>query len=83
MLMRGPHQRKKQIRRRPPLIRVIIACTPHSVKGTSMWTDDHENICLTAKYLVRTEGYSAEDLLNFIEKPWRYENEYNEARRAS
>ncbi len=48
-----------------------------------MWTDDHENICLTAKYLVRTEGYSAEDLLNFIEKPWRYENEYNEARRAS
>jgi hypothetical protein len=43
------------------------------------WSDDHSNIVLTASYLVYSEGFSAENLFHFIEKPWHYDAEYEAA----
>jgi hypothetical protein len=43
------------------------------------WADDHNNICLTADYLVNSLGYKAENLLHFIEKPWHYKEQYEAA----
>lgn len=40
------------------------------------WFENRDNIVLVAEFLVRDRGVSAEDLLYFIEKPWKYEDEY-------
>ena len=41
------------------------------------WHEYHDDVSLTADYLVRTEGYTAEQLLRFIEKPWNYTTEHD------
>lgn len=43
------------------------------------WSDSHDNIVMTASYLVHSAGFSAENLLHFIEKPWHYDAEYEAA----
>jgi len=43
------------------------------------WYNNHENLVELATYL-NTKGdlSSADDMLYFFEKPWKWENEWNE-----
>ena len=43
------------------------------------WDADYDNVLLVGEYLVRSEGYSSEDLLHFFSKPWHYSDEYRKA----
>lgn len=47
------------------------------------WYNNHENLVELATYL-NTKGdlSSADDMLYFFEKPWKWENEWNEYQEA-
>ena len=42
------------------------------------WTENYENIIAVANFLVYAKDYSRENLLDFIEKPYNYDEEYKE-----
>jgi len=42
------------------------------------WLDNHGNIVSLARYLAEEKGYSMDNLLYFIEKPYKYDDEYKE-----
>ena len=42
------------------------------------WLDDYGNIVSLARYLAEEKGYSMDNLLYFIEKPYKYDDEYKE-----
>jgi hypothetical protein len=41
------------------------------------WYEVHENLVSLAEYLA-DHGATAHELVSFIEKPWKYEDEWNE-----
>ena len=41
------------------------------------WFEIHENLVSLAEYLA-DHGSTAHELVSFIEKPWHYEDEWNE-----
>lgn len=45
------------------------------------WYEIHDNLCLTASWMANN-GYKADDLAYFVEKPYKYESEFNEAKAA-
>lgn len=45
------------------------------------WYEIHDNFVLLCRYLVREKKYTAERLLEVVERPWRHEAEYHDARR--
>tara|TARA_R110002020_G_scaffold113246_6_gene260502 strand:+ start:8364 stop:8621 length:258 start_codon:yes stop_codon:yes gene_type:complete len=42
------------------------------------WLDNHGNIVSLAHYLAKEKGYSLDNILDFIEKPYKYNDEYKE-----
>ena len=42
------------------------------------WLNDYENIHTLARFLANEKGYSMDNLLHFLEKPWHYTSEYEE-----
>ena len=44
----------------------------------SDWYDYYENIHTLASFLANEKGYSMDNLLHFLEKPWHYTSEYEE-----
>ena len=42
------------------------------------WLDNYGNIVSLARYLAEEKGYSMDNLLYFIEKPYKYDDEYKE-----
>lgn len=44
----------------------------------NFWWMSHDNLVLTARYMVNM-GCDADEIADFIEKPWKFEDEYNEA----
>ena len=40
------------------------------------WLDNYGNIVSLARYLAEEKGYSMDNLLYFIEKPYKYDDEY-------
>lgn len=47
--------------------------------ATGEWWEDHDNLILTSRWMA-DNGYDASDLAYFIEKPWKYEDEYISAK---
>jgi len=47
------------------------------------WYERHENLVALGHYLVTEKSFNAEGLLHFFEKPWNYEEEWNEMDDAS
>tara|TARA_R110000824_G_scaffold12395_3_gene54362 strand:- start:13187 stop:13453 length:267 start_codon:yes stop_codon:yes gene_type:complete len=45
------------------------------------WLDDYENIHTLASFLANEKGYSMDNILHFLEKPWHYTQEYKEWRK--
>lgn len=43
------------------------------------WYEIHDNQIKLTRYLVRVEDFTAEQLLGVIEKPWKWERQFNEA----
>jgi hypothetical protein len=41
------------------------------------WWASHDNLHDLALYLVTIEGYDAHDLLDVIERPWKWSNEWD------
>ena len=42
------------------------------------WLDDYGNIISLANFLVEVKGFDRENLLYFIEKPYKFNDEYKE-----
>ena len=42
------------------------------------WTKNYDNIIAVSKFVVEVKDYSTDDLLDFIEKPYNYDDEYKE-----
>ena len=42
------------------------------------WLDDYGNIISLADFLVEVKGFDTENLLYFIEKPYKFNDEYKE-----
>lgn len=42
------------------------------------WWEIHENVYTFARHLVEIEDMDIENLLYFIEKPWKWDPEYQE-----
>ena len=42
------------------------------------WLDDYENIHTLARFLADEKSYSMDNILYFLEKPYKYTDEYNE-----
>ena len=42
------------------------------------WLDNYGNIVSLARYLAEEKGYSMDNLLYFIEKTYKYDDEYKE-----
>jgi hypothetical protein len=42
------------------------------------WLDDYENIHALAWFLAKEKGYSLDNILDFIAKPYKYNDEYKE-----
>ena len=42
------------------------------------WLDDYDNIISLANFLVEVKGFDTENLLYFIEKPYKFNDEYKE-----
>ena len=42
------------------------------------WLDDYGNIVSLAHYLAKEKCYSLDNILDFIEKPYKYNDEYKE-----
>ncbi len=42
------------------------------------WLGDYGNIISLANFLVEVKGFDTENLLYFIEKPYKFDNEYKE-----
>lgn len=40
------------------------------------WAATYENVVNLADWLVAEKGYDAEELLDFIRKPWHYDTEW-------
>lgn len=45
------------------------------------WYEIHDNLALTARWMA-DNGYKADDLAYFVEKPHKYENEFKQAQAA-
>lgn len=45
------------------------------------WYEIHDNFVLLCRYLVLILQYDADRLLQVVARPWRWEKEFNEARR--
>jgi len=43
------------------------------------WFEDWDNIAATARYLVHEKYCEAEEVLALVEKPWKFEDEYQAA----
>ena len=43
-----------------------------------IWLGDYGNIISLANFLVEVKGFDTENLLYFIEKPYKFDNEYKE-----
>lgn len=48
------------------------------------WYEDYNNVLLTARHLADTDPafHCSDALLYFLEKPWKFEQEYQEAKDA-
>lgn len=46
--------------------------------STLQWFQSHQTLVEVGGYLVDIQGYDAENLLYFFEKPWKYEAEWQE-----
>tara|TARA_R100000808_G_scaffold9592_1_gene26191 strand:+ start:658 stop:864 length:207 start_codon:yes stop_codon:yes gene_type:complete len=44
----------------------------------SEWLEDYGNIISLANFLVEVKGFNIENLLYFIEKPYKFDDEYKE-----
>tara|TARA_Y100001963_G_scaffold138745_1_gene203863 strand:- start:452 stop:667 length:216 start_codon:yes stop_codon:yes gene_type:complete len=44
------------------------------------WLDNYDNISGLASFLVEVKGYNAKDLCYFIEKPYKFDDDYKEMR---
>lgn len=44
-----------------------------------MWFEIYDNIVFTARFLVEVRGSDPDELISFLEKPWKYEDEFNAA----
>ncbi len=44
------------------------------------WLDNYDNISGLASFLVEVKGYNADDLCYFIEKPYKFTDDYKEMR---
>ena len=42
------------------------------------WYENHDEILRLATWLVHHDGTNTEELLYYLEKPWKYETERNE-----
>ena len=49
-----------------------------SEEDRTSWLDDYENIHTLARFLAEEKGFSMDNILYFLEKPWHYSKEYNE-----
>lgn len=45
----------------------------------SEWWEDWGNVVLVCRYLVREEGFEADELLGVIEKPWNWQSSFEAA----
>lgn len=43
---------------------------------TLPWHCDHDEMCRLARWLVKNEGYDVEQLLGYVESPWKWGDEY-------
>lgn len=46
------------------------------------WFADYGNVVMLAEFLVHCKDYNAEELFSFVEKPWKYEDEWTEFQTA-
>jgi hypothetical protein len=44
-----------------------------------LWHTDYWNVVMVAQYLVQEKFWDADELIHFIEKPWHYDEMYDEA----
>lgn len=42
------------------------------------WFDDYRVILQVGRYLVNHEGFSADELLSYFEKPWKWDDAYQQ-----
>lgn len=42
------------------------------------WYERHDNVAAVAHYLVEEEGWTAEQLLGFLDKPWNWSEKWEE-----
>jgi len=42
------------------------------------WFTSHDNLTNLYRYLVDKDGQESLDIVDFLEKPWKWENEWNE-----
>jgi hypothetical protein len=51
----------------------VVTASVYLMSESKNWYDDHSNIASVASYLVHTELADVTELLEFIEKPWHFE----------
>lgn len=47
------------------------------------WYDNRSHLLELGQYLVDVEGYDAQRLLDYFEKPWNYEEEFKACQKAA
>jgi len=60
---------------------IIKQCTllhSMSTKIEEYWYTSLDNLAQLAKYIVNKEGHKSLDIVYFLEKPWKWEKEWNE-----
>lgn len=61
-----------------PIISPITGRQVGTITQGDPWYSDYRNIVELADWMVHAEGYTAEQLLWFIERPYRYTEEWNQ-----
>ena len=46
----------------------------------TMWYDNHVNLELLVRYLVEEYDYTLEEVLPVLEKPWKWERDFEESK---
>jgi hypothetical protein len=47
------------------------------------WFEVYDNVRVLANWLVREQDYDTTDLLSYLEKPWKWEDEWREMRKQT
>jgi Mg2+/Co2+ transporter CorB len=50
------------------------------ITNSKVWHDDYDNIITLGRWLVEKKDFTAEQILRFFEKPWKWSDEYKEMR---